>query len=143
MLLSNAIKTQGLIDVACFKDVPDLLQALGNYLTVEIPDTITNVVVSNVQPTDPSRNVIWFRQNAAGQFTGIFVYSGGSWVQLFPVVGQLTFIKGDSDAPPTGYKVVTDDDVASAELIQLQTMWYPAADPVGPWTLFHVIYTGL
>lgn len=143
MIITGAIKTQGLLDITCFKDVPDLLQALSQYLTIEIPDSITNVVVSNVQPTDPSRNVIWFKQSAAGQFVGIQVYSGGSWVQLFPVVGQTTLVKGDSGNPPTGYKVVTDDDVTSPELTHLQTMWYPAADPVGPWTIFHVIYSGL
>lgn len=143
MLVEGALKIQGLTDLTCFTTFLDLLKALEQYVAVEIPDTITNVIISNVQPTDPSRNVIWFRSNNAGSFTGIFVYSGGEWVQMFPTPLARFSILGDSNNPPPGYKVVTadEDGYDTAQVAFLKERWYPSGD--GPYTMFDVIYTGL
>ena len=102
------LSIKGLPDLTCFKSFADLLLALPNFLTVEIPDNITNVTVSNIQPLDTERDHVWFRFSNGGTFIGIYLFTDGSWKQFFPVPQSVYTVYGNSDFPPEGY-ITTED----------------------------------
>lgn len=102
--IKGSIKTKGIPESICFKNFADLLQNLGNYLTIEIPiDDITNVIISNQQPSDVDRDKLWVRRTNSGKIAGALVFSGGQWVQLFPAPQQVFILLGNSTTPPDGY----------------------------------------
>lgn len=144
VLVPGSIKVLDLPETKTFKSFEELLQAFEQYLAVEIPDSITNVVVSTQPPTSPSRNVIWYKLNASGSLVGQFVFSGGAYRQQFPPPNEVTKMHGSSDAVPAGYKLVIagEDGFTTPEVLTMQATWYPPG-PTGPWTIFDVIYTGL
>ena len=118
------IKIQGLPDTACFTDFNDLLRQLTNYLVAEVPLSITNVIISNVQPLDTQRDAVWFRRSIGGTFLGIYLYSEGTWQQFFPVPDQIITVYGDSRTPPEGY-ITTEDSarLTADQKLHLKATW--------------------
>lgn len=105
----GAVKIDNLPDLACFTSFKDFLKELPNLLTLELPVTISNVIVSNIQPTDALRSSVWFRMSNSGSFIGIYLYSGGAWRQIFPIpepVVQVFWVAGDSRDIPVGFELV-------------------------------------
>ncbi len=82
--ITAPIKVLNLPDSFCYEDMPQFVKALSQYLVAVIPTSVTNVVVSNVQPNDTQRFTVWFRLNNAGTFVGIYIFSNGTWVPLYP-----------------------------------------------------------
>ena len=68
------IVLKGLPDLNCFTSWQEFLQALPDLLGVLIPSDITNVVVSNVQPTSSQTFDVWFRLSNSGSFIGIIYF---------------------------------------------------------------------
>ena len=136
---------KNLPDLACFTSVQELLQSLPQYLFAQIPLTITNVIVSNVQPLDSQRTSIWFRTNNSGLFIGIYVYSNGTWNQFFPAPNQLTRIYRTSNtALPEGYEEasVANTSLPLATINTLKTQWI--MDPTNTYfQVLDVVFTGL
>lgn len=103
----------------CFTTFRELILALTQYLAVEVPSTITNVVVSNVQPLDSQTNSVWFRISNAGGFQGIYVFSNGSWVQVFPAQNGVFWFMGNSTTPPDGYTLIDTSNTQAVALLGL------------------------
>jgi len=132
-----SVQITGLPDGTCFESFGELLQALPQYLQVLIPNNITNVIVSNTQPNATQRDYVWFRKSNGGVFIGIYLFSDGTWRQLFPVPGQIYRIAGgDSRDPPAGF-ILTDDagNLTQAEKDHLKTSWL-----FDPTNTFYVIF---
>lgn len=129
--VKGAIKINDLPDLGCFTSFEELLKALPTFLTVEIPSTITNVIVSNVQPLDDQRDALWVRRNNAGSFVGLYIYASGTWRQIYPVGGgntgtfQLFRVKGDSRTIPEGYLLADEDNphLTANEASWVKTQW--------------------
>lgn len=142
--VTGAWKLVGLPDTACFTSFKDLLLALQAFSVLEIPKTITNVVVSNVQPLDSQRNYVWFRTGSSGHFIGIYVYSDGKWVQVFRAPQEIIRIGGigaDSRTPPPGYQLIDSDNAGftSAQVSFIQSGWHK--DPTNTfWDVFDVTW---
>ncbi len=135
---------QGLIETACFDSVPEFIQALTKYLAVQIPTTITNVIVSNTQPLSSERTSIWVRLNNAGSFIGFYVYSGGTWQAVFPPPNGIIPMYGDSRDVPKGFTLADEDNakvgtylgtLLKARWIRDQTNTY--------WVYFETTFDGL
>ncbi len=142
---STTLKVEyaGLPDELCFEGTfADAMQQIISKLRVIVPDTITNVVVSNQEPTDSQRNYVWFRLDNSGSFIGVFIYSQGNWQQVFPVPNALSWIYGSSDTPPVGYIAANDAaaPLTTGEKAALEALWYPAGGPI--YTLYQVIFIG-
>lgn len=130
------VQIKGLVDETCFSSFQEFIQAIPSFLQVLVPRTVTNVTVSNVQPLDTQRDYVWFRRSNGGVFMGIYVYSEGTWRQVFPVPDGVTRIAGgDSRNPPDGYISVEDSNLPSDQIAHLMTSWL--LDPTGS---FYVIY---
>lgn len=131
-VIKGSIVVQGVPEAACFDSFAQLLNSLGQYLTVEIAaSSISNVVISNQQPGALDRDKIWFRRANSGVFVGIYVFSGTQWVQVLPPPGQVIWMAGNSATPPAGYVLLPDDTVVFshvqyAALFPDLTKCYPA-----------------
>lgn len=136
------ITITGLPQEFCFTSIADFLAVLQNNLFAQVPDTITNVLVSNTQPTAAQRTDVWFRIDNAGKFLGIYMFDGATWSQVLEAPGQVTWIHGDSADPPNGFTVV-DTGVpgfTAPEIAHIKTFYYPPG--AGPYTYFAVVFTG-
>lgn len=100
------IKIDGLPDDYAYTDMRSFIEFLVDHLVVDIPNEITNVVMSATQPGDNERDSVWLRRNNAGSFIGIYLYSNGAWSQFFPAPGEIVWLRGDSRNPPAGYRVI-------------------------------------
>lgn len=136
--INGALKLLGLPDLACFKSFKDFLAALPSMYAVVIPDSITNVTISNIQPLDSESDHVWFRMSNGGDFIGIYLFSNGSWQQRYPAPGEVSWIVGDSNNPPPGF-ILTDDApwISSPIKNDLKAFWRPTGS--GPWNFFTVV----
>lgn len=121
-------------ELQCFTNFTDFLKTLPSLYSVEVPATVTNVIVSASQPTSSQTTSIWVRLSNSGAILGIYVFSGGSWVQISPSPNQVIWMYGDSSNPPDGYKT-TDDasgvEISAALATALKALWI-AGDLAGP-----------
>lgn len=141
--IKGAIKVAGVPDSACFTTFAELLRSLGQYLTVDIPNqTFSNVVISVSQPGQADRDKIWWRLGGSGTFVGIYGYTGGQWVQVFPAPQQIFWLYGDSSAPPTGFSFDLVSTVFTAP--QYATLMGQAiSDGGGGYVYYPAIFVGL
>lgn len=140
------LKVLNLPDLLCVKSITDLVKQLPDLLVGQAPTSITNVVVGNIQPFDTQRDTIWFRKDNAGNFLGIYVFSNGSWQQMYPVQNERFMVYRNPDDPvtiPPGYTrfdemAGIDPTVVAAEMAS----W--TADPVLPneYLRFSIIFSG-
>lgn len=140
------IKVVGLPDLVCANSLVDFLNQLPNLIVGQAPTSITNIVVGNVQPLDTQRDTIWFRKDNAGNFIGIYVYSAGTWQQMFPMPGQIFPHYRQSTDPttdPVGYTRVDNAvGVPAAVVTQLQTQWVADGANPGYYLRDDVVFTG-
>lgn len=125
---------KALPELACFKNFTEFLKALPSIYAVNVPAIVTNVIVSPSQPTSSQTTSIWVRTSNSGVILGLFVYSGGRWVQISPAPHQIIWVYGNSDEPDPGYK--TTDDASGVEIsatlaTALKALWI-AGDLDGP-----------
>ncbi len=121
-------------ELPCFSSMEEFLVALPDIYGLSIPDSITNVIVSNVQPNSDQTAALWVRLSNSGNFMGIYVFSGGNWVQIVPTPNAIQWMYGDSASPPPGY-ANTDDAgttyVSNALKASLKALWL-AGDKTPP-----------
>jgi len=103
------LEVDGLPDNLNFTTLKNFFELLQKHVIVEIPDAISNVVISNIQPLDNQRDALWFRRSNSGSFLGAYVYSQGKWQQFFPAPEAIYWMYGDSRDVPEGYSLVTID----------------------------------
>lgn len=104
--VAGAVKIKNLTDLRCYKSFEDMLLDLVNNMILEIPTSITNVVISNQQPTDDKRESLWIRLNSAGGFIGVYLFSDGSWTLIYPIPSSVYWFYGDSRNPPEGFRLM-------------------------------------
>ncbi len=137
----------GLQDTKCFTSWQDFLQELPNLISVAVPNNITNVIVSNIQPTSSQTTDIWFRTSNSGSFLGIYVFSQGAWHQIYPVnvdgpidTTQIFWFQGDPNNPPAGWTntnvaTIVDPTIATA----LAALWVTGS---GGLVYYSAVFTG-
>ncbi len=140
------IKLFNLPDLACVNTIQELISLLPNYLVASIPTSITNVIIGNVQPLDTQRNFIWFRKDNAGNFIGIYVYSGGIWVPMYPVPNQIFprwRVSADPITEPTGYTRLDNVAGVPASVISARMAdWVVDPSNPGYYLYYEVCFTG-
>lgn len=139
--LANLVSV-GLPQDFCFENVQQLIQGISQYFKAVIPDSITNVIVSNSQPTSTERDSMWVRLSASGTIMGIYFYTGITWKQVLPAPNEVIWMYGDSADVPEGFILVdgSNPNFTAPEVAYLQGMFYPAGP--GPWTYFAVTFAG-
>jgi hypothetical protein len=106
-LVRGSLVVQNLPELFCFQDARELIQSLPSLLGVEIPDSISNVIVSNTQPTDSQTAALWIRLANSGSFLGLYVFSQGQWRPILPVntdtTLQIFWFSSDTGDVPAGF----------------------------------------
>jgi hypothetical protein len=144
-VIKGAVKVQGVPESACFDTFAQLLNALGTYLTIEIPNqAFSNVVISNQQPGQADRNKIWWRIANSGGFVGIYFFVNGEWIQVLPAPNQIFWLTGDSANPPTGFKFLelSDGILTGTNYTELLDLAIPFGG-VPPFVYYPAIYVGV
>lgn len=146
-VIKGTIKIQNILEEACVLDFPDLIRQLPNFITIEVPSTISNVVIGPQQPGSDKRNNLWIRTDSSGDFLGIFVYAVGLWRQVYPVpMGLIRIADGaaDSRTPPVGYTLATEANVLTqSQKDFLVQQWHWHLDvPNTYYDIFDVFFTG-
>lgn len=121
-VMKASLVTQNIPENACFENFRQLLEALPQYLAVQIPASITNVIVSNVQPSSSQTTSIWFRVSNAGGFMGIYVFSQGNWHNIYPIndgnqFQMQTFVSLDGTVPDGWTKVEVGDPLLPGPVV--------------------------
>lgn len=105
---------KALPELLCYKDFESFVKDIPNLFAVQVPSTITNVIVSNQQPTNSQTTSLWIRQSNSGSFMGIYVFAQGLWRQISPPPNQIVWLYGDSSNPEPGY--ITTDDASGVQI---------------------------
>lgn len=150
-LLSDVVRAEfvrnGIVEGLCFENIEQFLAAFPSLYSIEIPSNITNVIVSNVQPLDSQRNAVWFRYSNAGIFIGIYVFSNGAWMQIFPPPQGVFWFYGDSNTPQPGYELIDASNapvvaaIGLADVTALVATYQPAGS-TPPFTVFACSFIG-
>jgi len=139
----GSLKIDNLPDLACFDSFEELLKAIPNFYSVEVPRSITNVTVSNIEPDDTQRNNLWVRQDDAGGFIGLFVFAAGNWQQVSPIPNGIFRMFGDSRDIPPGFLLAdaSNPNLTGAIAVDLIATW--TLDPSSTFYInFHVTFEG-
>lgn len=126
-VVTGAVKLLNSFDITCYESWPQAVQGLVENLGLVIPGSVTNVIVSNQQPSNSQTNYIWFRQNSAGEFVGIYLYSDGQWTQFFPAPNQIIRMYGNSTQVPSGFILAdsSNPNITAEQAAFLQNTWLP------------------
>lgn len=129
-------------ELQCYKNFTEFLKALPSLFAVQVPSTVTNVIVSPSQPTSSQTSSVWIRTNGAAEFVGIYVFSGGEWIKVCPAPNQIIWMYGDSSQIPHGYK--STDDASGVEIsttlaTALKALWIAGSLAGPPYEYFSVI----
>lgn len=139
-VIQGAVSVVNLPDVSCFENFSDFVVALAASLAIEIPQSITNVVIGNSEPTSTT-TALWIRRDNSGTFVGFYVYSSSSWVQIYPVPGELTRIYGSTLALPEGYqRADLNPNLTAAQITFLQAQWMADPSNPGEYLIFDVYF---
>lgn len=107
----GALKVNGSLDRQYFTSWREFIEALPNLLSVEIPSSITNVVVSAGEPGDDDGDKLWVRKDSAGGFLGLYLFQRGKWRRFFnSAPNEVHWFGGDSNHPEEGFVVIDDED---------------------------------
>lgn len=147
-LVRAAIVLLGLPENTCFTSFQDFINQLPNLIGAEIPSNITNVVVSNVQPSDSQTTSIWFRLSNSGSFLSINVFSNGAWRDIYPInvdtpvdTLQIFWFQGDPTQPPAGWTSTDDAPGIDAGIkAALAAEWLTGTDPTVQY--YSAVFTG-
>lgn len=143
-IVLGALKPLGLLDELCVESIPELVRILPQYLGVEVPATVTNVVVGVQQPGDDRRNNLWVRLDNSGDFIGLYVYAQGQWRQVSPVPKEVFQVYGDSREVAPGYTLAGNfSGFTASQKAYFAAMSHWQNDTPNTWyDVFFVVYTG-
>lgn len=138
------VQSLGIPQNACFTNFQELLSLLQQYLVVQVPRSISNVIISNTQPTSAERNSLWVRENNGGQFIGIYVYDGTTWRQVLPTPNGIFKMYGDSRSIPEGFLLAdASNPHISADMAMALELGWVRDNTDTYWEMFDVTFEGL
>ncbi len=142
-VVSGAIKLNSFPDRACFSSWGDFITQIPSFLSVEIPASISNVLVGTTQPTEDDREKLWLRRSTNGSFIGWYVFSAGAWAPFYNIPrNQVVWMFGDSSSIEGGFVFIDTGDpvIVSSVVTALKGQYIP--NGVGGYSYFAVRYEG-
>lgn len=139
-VIRGSLKLDNFQEGRAYSSLDAFVKAIEDMFSVEIPETVTNVIVSSSQPGDDFKEGVWIRKDSSGAFAGIYVFQSGAWTRIVPPLfdEEIIQVYGDSRNVPTGYSLA---DAANTNLptgvgAALVATWIWDTDH---YTLFHII----
>lgn len=128
-VVRGALKIDNVPDRACFSTWRQFLESIPDFLTVEVPSSVSGVVVGPNTPDEDDRDKIWFRRDNGGNFLGVWAFQNGAWRPLFNFgTNQIIWTFGDSTNIPDGFVLIEEGDpVIPSNIVQgLTALYIPA-----------------
>jgi hypothetical protein len=139
-IIRGTLKLDNFQEGRVYTDTDAFIKAIQTLFSVEIPITITNVIISAAQPGDDFKEGVWIRKDAAGVFQGIYIFQSGAWTKIVPPLfdNEVIYMYGDSRNIPEGYSLADSSNASLPTGVGalLETNW--VADG-SYYTLFHII----
>jgi len=147
-VVRGAIVIDNFPEGCCYKSFEEFIKALPSWLAVQIPPNISNVTIGANQPSEAERGNLWVKVGSGSIFAGLYLFTGGSWTQIYPIPNQIFRVYGDSRTPPDGFSLA-DSFVTSAAATWMRSTWHvggtisnPPVPAVDWYDVFDVVYTG-
>jgi len=139
-VIRGTLKLDNFQEGRVYTDTDAFIKALQDMFSIEIPTTITNVIVSSAQPGDDFKDGVWIRKDSAGVFAGVYIFQVGAWTRIVPPLfdNEVIYVYGDSRDIPTGFSLAdtTNTNLPAGVATLLMTNW---VDDGGHYTLFHIV----
>jgi len=143
-LVYGELQAIGIPDTYCFESAQQYYDSIAKNFRPVFSRSITNVIISNIQPTESQRTSLWVRLSNGGQYIGEYIFTGVAWKQISPVPNGLFRMYGDSRAVPPGYKLADSSNTAltAAQVTFITGTWHLA--PSNTWyDIFDVTFEGI
>jgi len=138
----GSLKVNNLPDRVCIRSWKEFIESIPSFITVEVPASVSNVVIGNTAPGEDDIDKLWLRRDASGTFLGLYIFQGGEWVLITPPPETVWWFYGNSEDPPNGYTtILTGDPVISPAVVEALIPRYVAISP-GVYSYYAGRYTG-
>lgn len=143
----GAIKVDNLPDRACFTTYVEFINALPQYLTVEVPNSITNVIIGSSPPGEDDKDKLWLRRDNSGRVIGLYTFQNGAWrpfdTSVVPGVINIKWVVGNSANIPDGYILIEsgNTDIPSNVVQSIIAQYVPNTS--GGFSYFAIQYIGV
>lgn len=138
----GSLKVNNLPDRVCIRSWREFIESIPGFITVEVPASVSNVVIGNTAPGEDDIDKLWLRRDSSGTFLGLYVFQGGEWVLITPPPETVWWFQGTSADPPNGYTVIlTGDPVVDPDVVQALIPRY-VAGPGNTYKYYAARYTG-
>lgn len=139
-VIRGALKLDNFTEGKAYSNLDSFIKDLSNMFSVEIPENVTNVIVSSSEPGDDFKTGVWIRKDAAGAFAGVYIFQVDSWTKIVPPLfdTEVILMYGNSNDIPSGYSLAddTNPDLPAGVGTQLMTEWVSDGSN---YTLFHIV----
>lgn len=140
----GSLKPNNLPDRACVSTLQEFLDLFPQYFTVEVPASISNVVIGSSTPGSDDRNKLWLRRDNSGGITGLYAFQNGKWSKVNTAPdGAVELISGDSENPPPGYVAIVpgSEQLPAVQVNHLVSLSLPKGAGIG-YQLYYAVFVG-
>lgn len=132
--VASALHVIALPERACFTTWREFIESIPQFIGVEVPASVSGVIVGAAPPGEGDRDKIWFRRDNSGAFLGIYAFQNGAWrklIQTLDGVEQIFWVVGDSENPPDGFTVIQEGDITMppSTVLGIRSQFLP--NPIG------------
>ena len=141
--VKGAIKINSLLDRECFTSWQDFVEALPRLLAVEVPVSISGVIIAKDPPGEDDRDKLWIRRDGAGNIVGFFLFQNGDWNPFYLFAPQqVIWVYGDSRNVAKGFVLIDtgDAEISSNTVAALRAQYVP--NLTGGFEYFAVRFVG-
>jgi hypothetical protein len=133
--VASALHVIDLPDRACFTTWREFIESIPRYIGVEVPASVSGVIVGPDVPGEGDKDKVWFRRDRSGAFLGIYAFQAGAWRKLIQTLDSVTdifWVVGDSTNPPDGFTVIEEGDptMPASTALGIRSQFLP--NPIGP-----------
>lgn len=137
------LKVAGLPEAVCFTTFEEMINALPQYLQVQVPASVKGVVVSTQEPNEDQRDLLWIRRDPSGNSLGNYTFQKGKWRPAYNFApGQIIHIYSYNGSVPEGFKKVDSANAALPEVVANGIAASNIKNDLGVDVYFAVTYVG-
>lgn len=142
-VVRGALKLNDLPERYSFTSWADFVRALPQFFSVELPVSVSGVVVSKVSPSEDDRDKVWYRRDGLGNFLGVYAFQAGAWRLLHSrLSNEVIWVVGVSTSVPDGFVLIdTGDAVIPDDVVNAIKSHY-VPDGLGNFSYFAVRFNG-
>lgn len=126
---------------SCITDLQGAIDAVQKFVTVQVPEGFSLVIVNDQTPTTEQQSAIWVKQNANDTPEGIYIYATGEWMRIPPLaINSIIWWTGNVSEIPDGYHLCDGTDGAP-DLTGNNNFWEGGSPAGVNWNALNTSYT--